>query len=263
MLPELWLPKASAVGMALAWLVFLLGPRGRRGVTLLLPAAVALMAVALGLRWERLGHGPFFNLYEILGSSFFSLGMIYSLAWWRWRDLRASAHLVLPVLVLLGVWQWVTPPLDTHFMPTYKTGWLWVHLVFGKLFLGILVTAVGIAGIIVLRRGLGAFGEAPSDAQLDACAWVLLRWALVFETLMLIAGAVWAQDAWGRYWAWDPLETSAFLTWLALLAALHARMSFRLGPMATPWMAAGVFVLAFLTFFGMPFISQAPHQGAL
>jgi hypothetical protein len=52
----------------------------------------------------------------------------------------------------------------------------------------------------------------------------------VFDTLMLIVGAVWAQDAWGRYWAWDPLETWAFASWLALAAALHARATLRPAP---------------------------------
>jgi ABC-type transport system involved in cytochrome c biogenesis permease subunit len=87
--------------------------------------------------------------------------------------------------------------------------------------------------------------------------------ALVFESLMLIAGAVWAQDAWGRFWAWDPLETWAFVTWIALSAAVHARLSWQLGPRAGALMIVAVFVIAFLTFFGVPFVSLAPHKGAV
>jgi ABC-type transport system involved in cytochrome c biogenesis permease subunit len=80
---------------------------------------------------------------------------------------------------------------------------------------------------------------------------------------MLIVGAVWAQDAWGRYWAWDPLETWAFATWLALALVLHARATFRPAPRWHGAMLIAVFVLAFLTFFGVPFISTAPHKGAV
>jgi ABC-type transport system involved in cytochrome c biogenesis permease subunit len=85
----------------------------------------------------------------------------------------------------------------------------------------------------------------------------------VFETLMLIVGAVWAQDAWGRYWAWDPLESWAFFTWVALALALHARATLRPTPARFAVWLMVVFAIAFLTFFGVPFISTAPHKGAV
>ena len=80
---------------------------------------------------------------------------------------------------------------------------------------------------------------------------------------MLIAGAIWAQDAWGRYWAWDPLETWSFITWLLLALALHVRVTFKPTPVRTAWMVMVVFVMAFLTFFGVPFISESTHKGAV
>ena len=61
----------------------------------------------------------------------------------------------------------------------------------------------------------------PGAAALDALAWRVMQVALLLESAMLITGALWAQDAWGRWWAWDPLETWAFVTWLALVGALH------------------------------------------
>jgi len=98
---------------------------------------------------------------------------------------------------------------------------------------------------------------------LDDYAWRFLTLAFVFHSLMLIAGAVWAQDAWGRYWAWDPLETWAFITWLSMAGSLHARLTFEI-PAWSGWlMIVGVFILAILTFLGVPFLSQAPHKGAV
>ena len=120
--------------------------------------------------------------------------------------------------------------------------------------LGAVLVAVGLSGLILAR--LAAQG-------LEELAFRFMAIGFVFETLMLVSGAVWAQDAWGRYWAWDPLETWAFLTWLSLAAFLHARVAFRVGPRASAVMIIGVFVLAFLTFFGVPFISTAAHKGAV
>jgi ABC-type transport system involved in cytochrome c biogenesis permease subunit len=87
--------------------------------------------------------------------------------------------------------------------------------------------------------------------------------AFVFDSFMLLAGAVWAHDAWGRYWSWDPLETWSLLTWLGLAILLHLRLTVRL-PLAVGWsMAFAVLVIAFLTFFGVPFVSMAPHKGVM
>ena len=111
--------------------------------------------------------------------------------------------------------------------------------------------------------GARVFAHAAPAARLDELAHRFAAFAFVFDTLMLVVGAVWAQDAWGRYWGWDALESWAFATWVALEALLHARATLRPSPEQHGAWLAGVFVLAFLTFFGVPFISTTPHQGAL
>lgn len=235
----------------------------RRRVFLLLWIALALIAAAIASRWIRLEHGPFYNMYEILTSSLFSLGAIYGIACWRLAWLRGSAPIVLPLLAVMAAWTLVVSPIDSHAMPTYETPWLWVHLAMGKFFLGLLLLSLACA-LALLLRPLGAkFSGLPENALLEISMWHFLVWALVFDTAMLVAGAAWAQDAWGRYWDWDPLETWAFLTWLLAAGALHARFALRVSPRLGALLVTGVFVLAFLTFFGVPFISQAPHKGAV
>jgi len=228
--------------------------------------ALLVLAIGLALRWARIGHGPFLNLYEILASSLLSLGLVWRAASWRLPVLRGSAPVVLSLLALLAAWLLAAAPLDTHLPATYEMPVLWLHVALGKIFLGCALLATGLAGVVLGRattRGRVWFRRMPGDAALDALAWRFMLAALVFESLMLVAGAVWAQDAWGRFWAWDPLETWAFVTWLALVAAVHARLTWRVGPRTGALMIAAVFVIAFLTFFGVPFISVVPHQGAL
>jgi ABC-type transport system involved in cytochrome c biogenesis permease subunit len=231
-----------------------------------LAAALAAVALGIALRWDRLGHGPFLNMFEILASSLFSLGLVFALGAWRRPELRCTAPLVLPLLATMGAWLLTTSPTDTHFPATYETPVLWIHVLLGKVFLGCALLASGLAGALLARRwaiGRRAFARLPTNAVLDALAWQWMSMALVFETLMLIAGAVWAQDAWGRWWAWDPLETWAFLTWLLLVGALHRRLRGLLSTTTSALLVLSVFALAFLTFFGVPFISVAPHKGAV
>jgi ABC-type transport system involved in cytochrome c biogenesis permease subunit len=236
---------------------------GRWSVT---DVALAALAVGIALRWSRIGHGPFLNMFEILASSLLSLGMVWRAASWRLPALQGSAPVVLSLLALMGAWLLAVNPADTHLPPTYEMPILWFHVAMGKVFLGCALIATGLAGVLLARstaRGRRWFQRMARDAALDALAWRFMLAALVFESLMLIAGAVWAQDAWGRFWAWDPLETWAFITWLTLAAAVHARITWRIGPRTGALLIVAVFVVAFLTFFGVPFISLAPHKGAV
>jgi ABC-type transport system involved in cytochrome c biogenesis permease subunit len=233
---------------------------------ILVDLALAAIAIGIATRWVRIGHGPFLNMFEILASSLLSLGVLWRAVAIRFPVLRGSAAPVLSLLALLGLWLLVVEPADSHLPPTYEMPVLWFHVALGKVFLACALVATGLAGVTLGRvtsRGARWFRRMPGDAALDALAWRFMLAALVFESMMLIAGAVWAQDAWGRFWAWDPLETWAFVTWLALAAAVHARITWRVTPRVGALLIAAVFAIAFLTFFGVPFISLAPHKGAV
>jgi ABC-type transport system involved in cytochrome c biogenesis permease subunit len=230
----------------------------------LLAAAVGLHTLSLAQRWAMLGHGPFTTLHEILSSSLWSLSLVLVLGLRATRDLRPGLAVAAPVLLLLGVWLLLAPRGAGHLPPTYDTPLLYLHAVVGKAYLGLLLTAVALGLTPALRRrGDPTHGRVADELRLDRLAHRFAAAAFVCDSLMLIVGAVWAQDAWGRWWAWDPLESWAFVSWLALAATLHARATLRPRPVVHGWWLAGCFVLAFLTFFGVPFLSQAPHQGAI
>ena len=235
--------------------------RWQRAAGWLLVAAIALHTLALLQRWQRIGHGPFTTMHEVLSSNLWSLALVLAVAWWALRELRGVLVGAAPVLAVLAAWTFVADSGPGHFPPTYVAWLLYLHALLGKLFLGLLLVAVAL-GAWPWLGGERARPDARRAARLDELAHRFAAFAFVFDTLMLIVGAVWAQDAWGRYWAWDPLESWAFATWLALAAALHARATFRPKPAVHGLWLAGVFVIAFLTFFGVPFLSAEPHKGA-
>lgn len=229
-----------------------------------LGAALALHTLSIALRWDRLGHGPYVDLFEILSSNVWSLHLAVLLGCLALPLIRPSLATILPILQILTIWLAVTPMRDTEAPVTYATVWLPVHVALGKVFLGLTVMAVGLSAVVLLRKWAKLrFSGLPGDTVLEEIAYRFVLVAVIFETLMLIAGAIWAQDAWGRYWAWDPLETSAFVTWVAVIFYLHWRTRQRPNPALASLMVIGVFILAFSTFFGTPFISTAPHKGAI
>jgi len=262
-----WLPAALALYLCAT--VVAVFPRQRRADAyraplLLLVAALSVHSVAIALRWVRLEHGPYVDLFEVLSSNIWSLHLAVLIGYFLVPRIRPALTATLPLLQVLVLWLLVVTPSDAAAPVTYATVWLPVHVALGKVFLGCAVVATGLSVAILLRRrAKRAFAALPGDAALDEIAYRFVLVGFIFESLMLVAGAIWAQDAWGRYWAWDPLETWAFVTWLAVIAYLHLRARLKPTPALGALMVIGIFVLAFSTFFGMPFVSTAPHKGAI
>ena len=240
--------------------------RAARAWLALLFVALGVHAAAIASQWIAAGHGPFTTMHEILSSNVWSLALVFALAASRWAAVRATGALAMPVLFVMMAWLVSTDPAAGHLPPTYRTAWLYVHVSLGKVFLGAVLVGVALAAAILARRArwfMRGLAHLPDDARLESLAFRFVAVGFLFESLMLVAGAIWAQDAWGRYWAWDPLECWAFATWAALAAFLHARTALALSPSTRAAMIVGVFALAFVTFFGVPFVSVAPHKGAL
>lgn len=245
-----------------AWpLSFLRHRYASRVVVGVLFAAVAAVFCALGLRWQSAGYGPFLTLFEVLVSNLFSLGLIAAIAYARIPVVRIAARAWLPVMLLIGGWALTTSPEPGGLPATFDTLWLWAHVGFGKLFLGTLLVAFGLAIVLLVAPVSVARGGATAELTAELTMWRFASGAFVFETAMLITGSVWAHDAWGSYWAWDPVETWALLTWLALGVVLHLRLAWRLPEPVGRALILVVFILAFLTLFGIPFTSLGPHKG--
>lgn len=256
---------AMVVTVALAWAAFLREKDYHKSITVTLALSVLIFAASIALRWVQYGYGPFVTLYEVLISNLFSLGLLFILFYSFIPLVRSSALVVLPLLVIIGLWAADTDMSPLEIPATYDTILLWVHVGVGKVFLGLCLTAFGLSGVLLMQRITTAnvFNRLAATASRDELAWRFMAVAFVFHSLMLIAGAAWAQDAWGRFWAWDSLETWAFITWLALGLSLHARVTWQLPDWAGWLMILSVFTLALLTFFGVPFSSIGPHKGII
>lgn len=262
-LPLLWLALVgNVVAGVLAIISQVMQRRPERTVLGLLVFALLALTAAVIVRWLRLGHGPFSTLFEILLSNIWSLWLIFTLAYWRIAPLRPSASIVLPILFVVMGWMMVSDPVGGSLPQTFDTVWLYIHIGFGKIFLGSLLIAVGLAGVILLRRtGRERFGRMPNDASLDELAYRFMALGLIFDTLMLVSGAIWAHEAWGRYWGWDPLETSSFVTWVLLALAIHLRATHKPRSQVSAMLVLAAFVMSFVTFIGVPFLTAAPHAG--
>jgi cytochrome c-type biogenesis protein CcsB len=183
------------------------------------------LAGAVASRWVAVEHAPISNMYEFTVA--FAMGIASSyLAFETVLRQRRFGLVALPiVLVMLGV-ATRFPSDVVPLIPALQNGpLLTIHVSFMMISYAVLTVAFSGAAVYLVQGGEGKrrFSSLPSaDAAGDfAHKAVMVGFPLL--GLGIALGAWWANSAWGRYWGWDPKETSALVTWLSIAAYFHAR----------------------------------------
>jgi cytochrome c-type biogenesis protein CcsB len=91
----------------------------------------------------------------------------------------------------------------------------------------------------------------PPAARLDNLAYRVIAFGFPVWTFAVIAGAIWAEEAWGRYWGWDPKETGSFFTWVLYASYLHARSTHGWRGRRAAWIAIIAFVALMVTYYAV------------
>jgi len=178
------------------------------------------------------GRAPWGNMYEfsITGALAFTAAYLGAL---RKYDLRwLGLFVAISVLLALGTAVTVLYVPSAPLVPALKSAWLVIHVSTAIISGGIFLLSNIIAGAFLFLDSMEKKGERapwakrlPSLDVLDQLSYRLVAFVFPLWTFSVIAGAIWAESAWGRYWGWDPKETWAFITWVAYAAYLHARVT--------------------------------------
>ena len=194
------------------------------GFLLLLPGVI--------FRGVSANRVPWGNMYEfsITGALAFSAAYLFALKKYklRWLGLPVS----LAVLLTLGTAVTLLYRPSAPLMPALKSPWLVIHVSAAIISGGVFLLANCIAATYLIldryeQKGLRPVWaeKLPTLEALDNLSYRLVALVFPLWTFSVIAGAIWAEAAWGRYWGWDPKETWAFITWVAYAAYLHARVT--------------------------------------
>lgn len=226
---------------------------GRMGVSLTVLGALLQLAsiIARGIATER---WPLGNLYEFTSAICLAAVITWLVVLRRSPGLRGiGLFVLLPVVVLMFLTGTVLYTPAAPVVPALRSYWLVVHVTTVSAASGLLIMP-GVASILfLLRRSSWASGfvsRLPSAETLDRVAYRTTIIAFPLYTFAVIAGAIWAEAAWGRFWGWDPKETVAFVAWVVYAAYLHARATagWRTGRAA--WInVLGLAVIIFNLFF--------------
>ena len=226
---------------------------------LLVAIANLFLTAQLIFRWWQSGHFPISNLYESLCFLTWAITITFLLIDRSWSSPWIGAFSIPMSLLTISFASFALPEqlqVSSPLVPALRSSWLVMHVTvimcsYAALIIGSLLSAavlfvdsnseiqirsnsIGIGGftntftsVNELKkkelRSVNSFVFTPSE-QLDSLSYRTITFGFLLLTLGLISGAVWANEAWGSWWSWDPKETWAFICWLLYAAYLHVRL---------------------------------------
>ena len=206
--------------------------RAARIATAMMVLGFLLLLCGVIARGISAKHVPWGNMYEfsITGALAFTGAYLIAL---RKHDLRWLGLFVsISVLLTLGTAITLLYRNSAPLVPALKATWLVIHVIAAIISGGVSLLANVIAASYLYLESMEKRGgrkpwakRLPDLETLDQLSYRLVAFVFPLWTFAVIAGAIWAESAWGRYWGWDPKETWAFITWVAYAAYLHARVT--------------------------------------
>ena len=225
--------------------------KGKSAAALWLSAAgLVVYASFIALLWATLQRPPMRTLGETrLWYSFFMMvSGIAVYARWRFRWILLFSAVLAAVFAAMDV---LMPEIhDQTLMPALQSGWFVPHVTVYMFSYSVFGCAVILAAAGLIRR---------TDTYLPS-ADSLVYIGTTFLTLGMLSGALWAKEAWGLYWNWDPKETWAAVTWILCLIYMHCRLGGRGGGRLTSLLLILIFIGLQMCWYGVNWLPSAQES---
>lgn len=200
---------------------------------------IAFIAHVVGvvLRGVAADRMPWGNMYEFSTSSLGFVVLIYLVCALRFGMRWLGLGITLIVTIFMGMAVTVFHVEVAPLVPALHSVWFIVHIVLATLAGAAFNVGAVASALYLVRRSAedkaqasggelrGFVARVPSSLRLDLVAYRLHAFAFPLWTFAIVAGSIWAQYAWGRFWDWDPKETWSFVTWVIYAGYLHARLT--------------------------------------
>ncbi len=218
-------------------------------------AGIVVMITFIALLWYHLQRPPLRTLGETRLLYVFFLPVIGIIFYVRWgyKWFLSYALMMTFVFVLINLNHPET--YDKTLMPALQSPWFVPHVVvyiLGYALLGV-STLVSVYGLY--KHYFDTF-----ETKIILLADNLVYLGFAFLTLGLLFGALWAKQAWGHYWTWDPKETWAFLTWLGYLLYIHMRWQHPKKISLSLWILSLAFLMLIVAWFGINYLPSAANS---
>ena len=257
-----------------------------RLITIIINLFIAIQLVS---RWLISGHFPISNLYESLYFLVWGISLGQLLVEKEYQNSIIPAIAIPIELLTVAFACFVLPEdlkLSSNLVPALRSSWLIMHvsvvmLSYAALIIGSLLSAsvlfIDKTQFLQIRSsstGIGGFKIPDSysinninesmnfsdSEELDTLSYRSILVGFVLLTFGLITGAIWANEAWGTWWSWDPKETWAFISWLFYAAYLHMRISRGWQGRRPALLATSGFFVVLICYIGVNFLGVGLHS---
>ncbi|MGC9016753.1 MAG: c-type cytochrome biogenesis protein CcsB [Caldimicrobium sp.] len=217
------------------------------------------------LRWIQthqtgFGYIPLSNLYESL--VFFGLCMAGIYLFWELKLTKKVIGSLVFILasLIMAYASFATDSSIKPLIPALKSNWLIAHVI--TCFLGYAAFGVAfVVGVFYLLSGNPSVQKyLPEKSLMDNFMYKTILFGFFWLTIGIITGAIWADQAWGNYWSWDPKETWSLITWFIYAGAIHARIIRGWQGKKIAWLSILGFAAVMFTYFGVNFLLSGLHS---
>jgi cytochrome c-type biogenesis protein CcsB len=234
-------------------------------------SAVTMGLIGMLVRWYEsylispdVGHIPISNLYEVFVLFALITALLYLYYEGYYKTRQMGSFVLLVIAAAIGFLLWYTFDRQAHeiqpLVPALQSWWMKIHVPANFVGYGSfsLAAMIGVA-YLVAQKGILAT-RLPQLEVLDDVMYKAIAIGFAFFTIATILGAMWAAEAWGGYWSWDPKETWALIVWLNYAAWLHLRLVKGLrGAVLAWWAVVGLLVTTF-AFLGVNMFLSGLHS---
>ena len=242
---------------------------GRIGLSLTV-LAFGLHLAAVLARALSAGRVPWGNMYEFsLTGGLAVIGAYLVLL--RLYPIRFLGIVLVPgTLFTLAIAMRVLYTESAALVPALRSGWIVVHVSSAILGTGLFTVGAALAALHLLRSraeaggagGRGWLGQLPPADRLDALSGSVHAVGFPLWTFVLMSGAIWAENAWGRYWGWDPKEVWTFVIWIVYAGYLHARATAGWRGRRSSYAALTGYACLLFNYFGINLLVSGLHSYA-
>ena len=232
-------------------------------------AGAAFQGASIALRWARTGHGPALGFFEVASGLAFLGVVAFLVLTWRYKGMKVVGVALMPItLFMVGATLLVNPDAQGATGSLAST-WLAIHVLFANLAYGSYVGSFVLAVAYLMRdSGRGARWQSwldrfPAQEELDGLTFRFVGAGFIFEGIMIASGAVWANEAWGRYWGWDPMETWSLIALLIYAVYLHLTITMGWRGRKAAWVIVIALPVIVFSLLGVPVFYHSIHGAYL
>lgn len=231
---------------------------------LVMLAGFVLHTAALISRGIGAGRLPLTNQYEFATSFAWGIALCFLIFLIRFR-FDALGAFVTPVIIVVIGYAALQNKEVRELMPALRSGWLGIHVSTAIISYGAFGVSFAVSLMFLLKQRLRTdFWKTwvPEEKKLDTISYRAVSLGFLFLTFVMITGAIWAEQAWGSYWSWDPKETWSLITWFIYAIYLHLRISRGWKGKSAAWFAVFGFVAVIFTYIGVNTFLPGIHSYA-